>query len=82
MNMDEEKLHGRNKGGLSLASSATEPSTEVKIKITKKQLEALLGSADMTGLPVQHVLARLMNVSDRFEEHQRSWRPTLQSIPE
>ena len=31
---------------------------------------------------MQQVLAQLMNVSDRYETNQRSWRPALQSIPE
>ncbi|KAI3702978.1 hypothetical protein L6452_28732 [Arctium lappa] len=57
-------------------------STEVKIKISKKQLEELLGRADVQGLTVEQVLAQLMNVSDRFDTHQRSWRPALHSIPE
>ncbi|XP_059664169.1 uncharacterized protein LOC132309934 [Cornus florida] len=56
--------------------------TEVKIKITKEQLEEMLGTVDVQGLSVQQVLTQLMNVSDRFETHQRSWRPALQSIPE
>ncbi|KAI3496974.1 hypothetical protein L1887_39353 [Cichorium endivia] len=56
--------------------------TEVKIKISKKQLEELLGRTDVQGLTVQQVLAKLMNVSDGFESHQRPWRPSLQSIPE
>ncbi|CAI0379803.1 unnamed protein product [Linum tenue] len=57
--------------------------TEVKIKISKKQLTELLGNVDLKGLSVQQVLARLVAVSDEFEAHdQRSWRPNLQSIPE
>lgn len=52
-------------------------STEVKIKISKKQLEELLGRTD--GLTVQQVLSQLIKVSDGF---QRPWRPALQSIPE
>ncbi|KAL8264297.1 hypothetical protein R6Q59_022427 [Mikania micrantha] len=56
--------------------------TEVKIKISKKQLEELLGQTDVQGLTVEQVLARLMSASDQFESHQRSWRPALQSIPE
>ncbi|KAL0443377.1 UNVERIFIED_CONTAM: hypothetical protein Slati_2060400 [Sesamum latifolium] len=57
-------------------------STEVKIKISKKELEQLVKKADAEGLSVQQVLAQLMDVGDRFEAHQRSWRPALQSIPE
>ncbi|KAI3755868.1 hypothetical protein L1987_55677 [Smallanthus sonchifolius] len=56
--------------------------TEVKIKISKKQLEELLGRTDVQGLTVEQVLAQLMDASDGFESHQRSWRPALQSIPE
>ncbi|KAI8009024.1 hypothetical protein LOK49_LG07G03371 [Camellia lanceoleosa] len=64
--------------------SATPASVkEVKIKITKKQLEELLGKMDVQGLSVQQMLSQLlMNGSDRFETHQRSWRPALKSIPE
>ncbi|KAI3708551.1 hypothetical protein L2E82_37772 [Cichorium intybus] len=56
--------------------------TEVKIKISKKQLEELLGRTKVLGLTVDQVLAQLMNVSDEFESHQRPWRPALESIPE
>ncbi|KAL7585688.1 uncharacterized protein LOC111912689 [Lactuca sativa] len=56
--------------------------TEVKIKISKKQLEELLGRTDVQGLTVEQILAKLMNVSDGFESNQRPWRPALQSIPE
>ncbi|KAL8462676.1 hypothetical protein ACS0TY_033629 [Phlomoides rotata] len=50
---------------------------EVKIKISKKELEKLLKQVDIEGLPVQQVLAQLMKAS-----HQRSWRPALNTIPE
>ncbi|GKD90293.1 hypothetical protein Tco_1365800 [Tanacetum coccineum] len=63
-------------------SSEKKVKTAIKIKISKKQLEKLLGSADVKGLTVQQVLAQLMNASDRVESHQRVWRPALQSIPE
>lgn len=62
---------------------------EVKIKITKKELEDLLARVDMQGVTLEHVLAQLMNInatvdSDRPADMQRqsSWRPALQSIPE
>ncbi|KAF7112221.1 hypothetical protein RHSIM_RhsimUnG0250800 [Rhododendron simsii] len=63
------------------ATSATK-TTEVKIKITKKQLEELLGKVEVQGLSVHQLLDQLMNASDRFVAQQRSWRPALQSIPE
>lgn len=56
--------------------------TEVKIKITKKQLEELLGKVEVQGLSVHQLLDQLMSASDRFVAQQRSWRPALQSIPE
>lgn len=56
--------------------------TEVKVKITKKQLEELLGRVDLKQMSVQQVLAKLVSLGDRYEAHQRSWRPALQSIPE
>ncbi|MFS7940678.1 hypothetical protein Hanom_Chr05g00467271 [Helianthus anomalus] len=65
------------------SSDVKKPTTEVKIKITKKQLEELLGMKEMHGLTLEQVLARLMNGGDRvFESNQRSWRPALPSIPE
>ncbi|KAE9456649.1 hypothetical protein C3L33_11583, partial [Rhododendron williamsianum] len=63
------------------ATPATK-TTEVKIKITKKQLEELLGKVEVQGLSVHQLLDQLMSASDRFVAQQRSWRPALQSIPE
>ncbi|GAU20484.1 hypothetical protein TSUD_130410 [Trifolium subterraneum] len=62
--------------------SGTKSITEVKIKITKKQLEELLSKVDMRELRVEQVLAQLMNHSNGYKSFQRSWRPALQSIPE
>ncbi|KAF5205445.1 Dna-directed rna polymerase subunit beta like [Thalictrum thalictroides] len=57
--------------------------TEVKIKITKKELEELLGKVDVQGLSVQQLLAQLINASNDYHIHNsRSWRPALSSIPE
>ncbi|KAI3828306.1 hypothetical protein L1987_02406 [Smallanthus sonchifolius] len=56
--------------------------TEVKIKISKKKLEELLGRKDLQELTVEQMIAQLMSLSERFESHQRSWRPALRSIPE
>jgi hypothetical protein len=56
--------------------------TEIKINISKKELEELLGRTDVQGLTVEQVLAQLMNASDRFESQQCAWRPALHSIPE
>ncbi|KAJ4726070.1 DUF4228 domain protein [Melia azedarach] len=85
MKMEEEGLLGDGKLGFITSSSSVTAAatTEIKIKITKKQLEELLGKVDVKELSVQQVLVQLMNVGDRHREtHQRSWRPALQSIPE
>lgn len=64
-------------------SKSTTSSTEVKIKITRKQLEMLLGRPEMKEMSVQQILAQLINVNDKCETHRsRSWRPALKSIPE
>ncbi|AES70334.1 hypothetical protein MtrunA17_Chr3g0098851 [Medicago truncatula] len=62
--------------------AAAKTTTEVKIKISKKQLEELLSKVDIRELRVEQVLAQLMNHSNGYESLQRSWRPALQSIPE
>ncbi|XP_058759580.1 uncharacterized protein LOC131632877 [Vicia villosa] len=56
--------------------------TEVKIKITKKQLEELLRKVDVRELKVDQVLAQLVSHSNGYKSFERSWRPALQSIPE
>ncbi|ESW14271.1 hypothetical protein PHAVU_008G267000 [Phaseolus vulgaris] len=50
---------------------------EVKIKMTKKELEELVGKVELKELRVEQVLAQFMNQS-----LERPWRPALQSIPE
>lgn len=70
---------------------------EVKIRMTKKELEELVGWLNMADSSFEHVMARLVNViSDQSGDNeeddnsgqvvklrqQRSWRPSLQSIPE
>ncbi|KAD5507658.1 hypothetical protein R6Q59_031553 [Mikania micrantha] len=65
------------------SSDGKRPVTEVKIKITKKQLGELLCMKEMHGLTLDQVLNRMINGGDRvFDFHQRSWCPALQSIPE
>ncbi|EYU19259.1 hypothetical protein ABFS82_13G169000 [Erythranthe guttata] len=69
-------------GCISASATASDEVTEVKVKISKKQLETLLKKADVEGLSTEQVLAQLMNVADQLEAHQRSWKPALKSIPE
>ncbi|XP_062014325.1 uncharacterized protein LOC133730826 [Rosa rugosa] len=62
--------------------------TEVKIKMTKQQLEELMGRVELKQMTVQQVLAQLImsvssNSSDPYEtDNQWPWRLVLQSIPE
>ncbi|KAL6199357.1 hypothetical protein ACLB2K_029141 [Fragaria x ananassa] len=95
---EEEGLLGGEEDGGRFAGSYDSPktkaqpaggaNTEVKIKMTKKQLEELMGRVELNQMTVQQVLAQLiMSVSssstDPYEaDHQRPWRPVLQSIPE
>ncbi|CAK9321833.1 unnamed protein product [Citrullus colocynthis] len=68
----------------SVAAAGT--TTEVKIKITKRELEILLGNYKVVEvkeeLPTAQFLSRLIDVDDALEMQPQSWRPSLQSIPE
>ncbi|KAK8579121.1 hypothetical protein V6N12_069453 [Hibiscus sabdariffa] len=80
-------VRNHKKGGFITGTASATPCQEVKVKIRKKQLEELLGRADVKELSVQQVLAQLIHAtsssSNQYDEaNQRSWRPTLQSIPE
>ena len=73
-------------------SSKAATTTEVKIKITKKELEMLLGNYTVVEvkdeLPSAHFFSQPIvelqpiDIDDAFEMQPRSWRPSLQSIPE
>ncbi|XP_022151029.1 uncharacterized protein LOC111019048 [Momordica charantia] len=66
-----------------LRSSSLARTTEVKIRITKRELEKLLRKVDVEELPVTELLSQLIDVGDAFEStHRRSWRPSLQTIHE
>ncbi|KAE9598451.1 hypothetical protein Lal_00031404 [Lupinus albus] len=71
-----------NGGGATCATTDEETTMEVKIKITKKQLEEFLGKIDTRELRVEQVLAQLMSHSREYESLHKPWRPSLQSIPE
>ncbi|KAE8650133.1 hypothetical protein Csa_011778 [Cucumis sativus] len=65
------------KNGAQKCSAST--TTELKIRITKRELEKLLCKVDVEELPVTELLSKLIDVGDTFEStHQRSWRPSLQ----
>lgn len=60
--------------------SFDEGTTKVKIKITKQQLEVLLGRVEMKEMTVHQVMVQL--VGGDSEMHHHAWQPALQSIPE
>ncbi|CAI9088409.1 OLC1v1022720C1 [Oldenlandia corymbosa var. corymbosa] len=73
----------------SSSTKTTGSPTEVKIKITKKQLEEILKKVDIDaneGQSLAQVLTQLINLGSMDpgfqEERPKSWRPSLHSIPE
>ncbi|KAJ8459046.1 hypothetical protein OPV22_031972 [Ensete ventricosum] len=59
-------------------------STEIKIRISKKQLEELLRGTRGKERPLQQLLADLMSLGETWEHHDQEthWRPSLHTIPE
>ncbi|CAO1941860.1 unnamed protein product [Urochloa humidicola] len=87
----EEEAPPRSKGESAPAGGAAP--TEVKIRITKKQLEELLRRVEGgkesggDGVPVRDVVSELLYMAStssnfRHREEEGQWRPSLQSIPE
>lgn len=70
----------------SSVAATTTTTTEVKIKITKRELEMLLGNYKVVEvkeeLSTTQFLSRLIDIDEGIEMQPRSWRPSLQSIPE
>ncbi|CAN0912620.1 hypothetical protein LINGRAPRIM_LOCUS574 [Linum grandiflorum] len=76
---------------VSSTSSSSSPGREqVKIKVSKRELEDLISRIETQGLSSQQILARLIlsrGGGDQFrgvfgEDDRRCWKPVLQSIPE
>ncbi|XP_065878779.1 uncharacterized protein [Euphorbia lathyris] len=67
-------------------SSSSLSSSSVKIKITKRELEALMEKVEKEGLTMEEVMVNLVlnpvKSDDQFHPCHRSWKPALQSIPE
>ncbi|XP_052178669.1 uncharacterized protein LOC127792257 [Diospyros lotus] len=74
----ERSSHGK----FTQMSAAAAQVTEVKIKITKKQLAELVKKMERKELLVEEVVALLVSAGDGFEAHHRPWKPALQSIAE
>ncbi|CAL1372648.1 unnamed protein product [Linum trigynum] len=77
------------------SSSSSSSGREVKIKVSRRELEELMSRVEMQGLSSEQVLARLIISSagggggaaglfsdPADEDHHRHWKPVLQSIPE
>lgn len=75
---DDFELSGKQSGEY---LGEKERMVEVKVKITKKQLQELLGSKRM---PIEKALEEIMRRGSVCREHVKEgqWRPRLQSIPE
>lgn len=76
-------------GQSSSSSTLGTPGNQVRIRISKKELEEVLRRVDgssgtrLKKMKAHQVLQKLIDKSDHFEiHHQRSWTPALQSIPE
>ncbi|EER97292.1 hypothetical protein BDA96_02G334000 [Sorghum bicolor] len=90
----EEEVRGRKEEEVARKQGEGAPAatTEVKIRITRKQLEELLRRveggkhAGAGGAPVQEVISELLsvvNTSSSFRHREEGqWRPSLQTIPE
>lgn len=70
------------------SSTVRTTANQVRIRISKRELEEVLRRVDRSGTQMKKlkgnkILQKLIDKSDHFEiHHQRSWTPALQSIPE
>ncbi|KAK3432042.1 hypothetical protein EUGRSUZ_E04063 [Eucalyptus grandis] len=76
--------------GKKVSSSSSSRRREIKIQISKEELEKLVHKIEAQGLSLEQVLPLLINENTfdrrgsgftKYGRH-RSWRPALQSIPE
>ncbi|KAG6515024.1 hypothetical protein ZIOFF_025402 [Zingiber officinale] len=77
------KLQEKEEAATRNTKKKVEGSTEIRVTISKKQLEHLLQQVDAQGMPLLQVLSSLVGGPRRLEEEQeRHWRPKLRTIPE
>ncbi|XAR53840.1 hypothetical protein NMG60_11022539 [Bertholletia excelsa] len=70
------------RGGSSSYPSAS-PKMQVKIRITKKQLEQLIEQVEDRDVTARQIVSLIMDAGDRFkDQHQEPWRAALESVPE
>ncbi|KAK9133430.1 hypothetical protein Scep_012958 [Stephania cephalantha] len=70
--------------------SSTASTETIKIRISRRELEELMGKVEVQRLSVDQMVAhlislrsRVVHVDNHFDHlHRISWRPALQSIPE
>lgn len=86
-----EKLLGETVTSSSSSSSSSScVRREIKIRMTKKELEDLMRNIDLKSLTAEEILSKLLFdggnqigfAVDLSNHHQQPWRPALQSIPE
>ncbi|KAK4733257.1 hypothetical protein R3W88_007518 [Solanum pinnatisectum] len=86
--VEKEKLFSSSSSSSSSISSSTVNYKEVKIRITKNELEQILAGKNdnMEEVTMEQLLSGFINSSNNsfdFENiQQQSWKPRLQSIPE
>ncbi|KAJ0263506.1 Uncharacterized protein HA466_0038490 [Hirschfeldia incana] len=86
----EEKLLGETSNVSSTSCSSTCGGREIKIKMTRKEFEDLMRNISLEGLTAEEVFSNFLSdggdqigtAADISNDHQRPWRPALQSIPE
>ncbi|EOA15372.1 hypothetical protein CARUB_v10006011mg [Capsella rubella] len=87
---DGEKLLGEASNATSSSSSTSCGRREIKIRMTKKELEDLMRNIGLKGLTAEEILSKLMfDGGDQtglsavdLRNHHQPWKPALQSIPE
>ncbi|CAD5328667.1 unnamed protein product [Arabidopsis thaliana] len=89
-NDDGEKLLGETSNVTSTSSSSSSERREIKIRITKKELEDLMRNIGLKSLTAEEILSKLIfEGGDQIgfsavdvTNHHQPWKPVLQSIPE
>ncbi|XP_010439400.1 PREDICTED: uncharacterized protein LOC104722849 [Camelina sativa] len=87
---DGEKLLGETSSEMSSSSSTSFGRREIKIRMTKKELEDLMRNIGLKGLTAEEILSKLIfDGGDQIgfsavdlTNHHQPWKPALQSIPE
>lgn len=87
---DGEKLLGETSNVTTSSSSSSCGRREIKIRMTKKELEDLMRNIGLKSLTAEEILSKLIfDGGDQIgfsavdiSNHHQPWKPALQSIPE